>query len=96
MTLLLTACGGIKPYKMPITQGVVVTAEMAEQLQEGLHKQQVRGLLGPDYAKNIFDQSVWQYIYRTTDKTMHPDAMSRINLKFDQDGYLESWQIIDG
>jgi outer membrane protein assembly factor BamE len=92
LSFLLSGCGGVTPYKAPITQGIVVTPEMLESLQPGLSKQQVRQLLGPNYGENPFKPNQWEYIYTSTDPNIHPDAVGHLRLEFDPDGYLTTWQ----
>lgn len=88
----LQACGGVKPYKAPMTQGIVVTEAMLADLQPGLHQSQVRQLLGPNYGENPFQPNHWEYIYTSTDPEIHPDAIQHLIVKFDQDGYLTEWE----
>lgn len=94
-SLFLVGCGGVMPYKAPITQGIVITEDMLASLQTGLNKQQVRELLGPNYGENPFQPYLWEYIYTSTDPELHPGAIARLQLEFDQDGYLKSWQRMD-
>lgn len=92
LTTTLIACGGVMPYKPAITQGIVVTPEMLDELQPGLSQQQVRQLLGPNYGENPFKPNHWEYVYTSTDPSIHPDAIKHLVIEFDQDGYLTSWQ----
>lgn len=91
-SLILLGCGGVKPYKAPVTQGVVITEQMLEDLQPGLHKDQVRQLLGPNYGANPFEAHHWEYIYTSTDDQLHTHAVKHIVLRFDNDGYLTEWK----
>lgn len=94
-SLTLIGCGGVKPYKAPVTQGVVITETMLKDLQPGLHKDQVRQLLGPNYGENPFKPQHWEYIYTSTDKSLHTNAVDHIIIKFDEDGYLTEWRKVD-
>ncbi|MBE0494736.1 MAG: outer membrane protein assembly factor BamE [Thiomicrospira sp.] len=91
-SLLLLGCGGVKPYKAPVTQGVVITEQMLQDLQPGLHKDQVRQLLGPNYGANPFKANHWEYIYTSTDDQQHSHAVKHIVVQFDQDGYMTEWK----
>ncbi|WFE68122.1 outer membrane protein assembly factor BamE [Thiomicrospira sp. R3] len=91
---LLQACGGITPYKAPMMQGVVITESMLEDLQVGLHQSQVRQLLGPDYGANPFKPNHWEYIYTSSNTTLHSEAIRHLIIKFDDNGYLTDWQRI--
>ncbi|HEY9018591.1 outer membrane protein assembly factor BamE [Thiomicrospira sp.] len=94
-SLLLLGCGGVKPYKAPVTQGVVITQQMLDDLQPGLHKDQVRQLLGPNYGENPFKDNHWEYIYSSTDDQLHTHAVKHIVINFDQDGYVTDWKQVN-
>lgn len=63
LALLLASCG-LKPYKMDIHQGNVITAEMREKLKLGMSKQQVRYVLGTPLINDAFHGNRWDYVYR--------------------------------
>ncbi|UQB41617.1 outer membrane protein assembly factor BamE [Thiomicrospira microaerophila] len=90
----LQACGGVAPYKAPMMQGVVITEAMLEDLQVGLHRSQVRQLLGPDYGANPFKPHHWEYIYTSANTDLHSDAIRHLIIEFDNEGYLKHWERI--
>ncbi|SFR51443.1 outer membrane protein assembly factor BamE [Thiomicrospira sp. ALE5] len=92
--LFLSGCGGIKPFKAPIAQGIVIEPAMLEELQVGLSKQQVRSLLGPHYGQHPFRPHIWDYTYATSQQNNHPDAAGHLRLEFDEQGFLSNWQVI--
>lgn len=63
LALLLASCG-LKPYKMDIHQGNVITTEMREKLKLGMSKQQVRYVLGTPLINDAFHGNRWDYVYR--------------------------------
>lgn len=73
MALLLSACGTsipkIKPYKMEIQQGNVVTSKMLLQLKPGMTKSQVRYIMGTPLIQDSFHGNRWDYFYQ-----MHEDG----------------------
>ncbi len=65
-SLLLAACSAaptVKPYRIDIRQGNVVTQEMVAQLKPGLTKDQVRFVLGSPLVADMFHTDRWDYIY---------------------------------
>lgn len=90
--LMLSACGGVKPYKPPVTQGVVITEAMLEDLQPGLTQNQVRQLLGPNYGENPFKPQHWEYIFTSTDPNLHAESVKHLIIRFDTEGYLIDWE----
>lgn len=93
LIVLLTACGGYKPYKAPITQGVVINPEQVELLQVGLHKSQIRQLLGPTYGEGSVITDHWEYVFYSTDPTQHVHSMDHVIIWFDKEGYVTGWEI---
>lgn len=68
LSLLVTACSSslssIKPYKMPIQQGNLVTSKMMSQLKPGMTKTQVRFVMGTPLISDSFHKDQWDYFYQ--------------------------------
>ncbi len=67
IALFLTACGSgipsVKPYKLDIQQGNVVTSKMLLQLRPGMTKSQVRYIMGTPLIQDSFHGNRWDYFY---------------------------------
>lgn len=63
LALMLASCA-LKPYKMDIHQGNLITAEMRAKLKLGMSKQQVRYALGTPLINDAFHGNRWDYVYR--------------------------------
>ncbi|HEY7741637.1 MAG TPA: outer membrane protein assembly factor BamE [Burkholderiales bacterium] len=66
IALLTAGCEGaspIRPYKMDIQQGNVVTPEMIARLQPGMTRAQVRFTLGTPLVVDPFRADRWDYVY---------------------------------
>ena len=71
--LALTGCGSartpetmfglLKPYRMEVVQGNVVTQEIMAQIQPGLGRAQVRDILGTPLLADIFHENRWDYVF---------------------------------
>ncbi len=85
---LLTACGAglpsVKPYKMDIQQGNVVTSKMLLQLRPGMTKSQVRYIMGTPLVVDSFHRNRWDYFYqmRQAGKVVE---QRRVILEFEND-----------
>lgn len=71
LTFFCVACGSysanvpsIKPYKMDIQQGNVVTPKMLMQLRPGMTKSQVRFIMGTPLLADSFHAERWDYFYQ--------------------------------
>ncbi len=68
VTISLLGCGAaiptIKPYKMDIQQGNVLTSEMLLKLRPGMTKSQVRFILGTPLLVDSFHSNRWDYFYQ--------------------------------
>jgi outer membrane protein assembly factor BamE len=86
--LSLGACGtkgpALKPFKMDIQQGNVVTSKMLLQLKPGMTKSQVRFIMGTPLVVDSFHQNRWDYFYqlRQAGKVVE---QRRVILDFDKD-----------
>lgn len=91
LALLSASCSSslpsIKPYKMDIQQGNVVTSKMMLQLRPGMTKSQVRFIMGTPLIQDSFHKDRWDYFYQ-----MRKDGkiieQRRVILEFDQDALL--------
>lgn len=68
LTMLCTACGTalptVKPYKLEVQQGNVVTSKMLLQLRPGMTKSQVRFIMGTPLIQDSFHGNRWDYVYQ--------------------------------
>ncbi|BCN93110.1 hypothetical protein THMIRHAM_08950 [Thiomicrorhabdus immobilis] len=93
---LLSGCSYLDPYKAPLTQGNIMTAESVSLLQEGLTQSQVRELLGPPMGQDTFNPKHWEYLYYTTAANSQTKNLAKhLVLKFDNDNLLSSWTSSD-
>jgi len=91
LALFCAACGSysanlpsIKPYKMDIQQGNVVTAKMMMQLRPGMSKSQVRFIMGTPLLVDSFHADRWDYFYQMR-KEGKIIEQRRVTLEFDGD-----------
>ena len=65
---LIVGCGSsvpvIKPFKMDIQQGNVVTSKMLLQLRPGMTKSQVKFIMGTPLVVDSFHTNRWDYFYQ--------------------------------
>lgn len=68
VVVALVGCGAsvptIKPYKMDIQQGNLVTSEMLLKLRPGMNKSQVRFIMGTPLLLDSFHTNRWDYFYQ--------------------------------
>lgn len=87
IALLTVACSGIptlKPYKMDIQQGNIVTSKMMLQLKPGMTKSQVRFIMGTPLLQDSFHKDRWDYFYQMR-KDGKVIEQRRVILEFDNE-----------
>lgn len=88
LSLLLNACSSslpsIKPYKMPIQQGNLVTSKMMMQLKPSMTKNQVRFVMGTPLISDSFHKDQWDYFYQM-EKDGTIIEKRRVTLLFEKD-----------
>jgi len=86
--LFLAACSmdatSLRPYKLDVQQGNVVTQDMIAKLRPGMTKSQVRFIMGSPLLVDIFHGNRWDYVYRYQ-KAGHVTEERKITLFFDGD-----------
>lgn len=66
LCLGLSACSGsrfLRPHKIAIQQGNVITQEMVDRLKPGMTKKQVKFVLGTPLIVDTLNFDEWHYIY---------------------------------
>jgi outer membrane protein assembly factor BamE len=68
--------GVVTPYRIDITQGNVVTKEMAAQVKPGMSRAQVRELLGSPLVTSAFHGERWDYVFTLRRQGVEPQRRS--------------------
>ncbi len=76
VALMVSGCGIL--YRQPIYQGNLLEQSAVDQLQAGMSKQQVMGLLGSPSISDPFHDQRWDYT--TTQRTGRTGPAERKNL----------------
>lgn len=88
LAMTLVGCGAaiptIKPYKMDIQQGNVVTSEMLLKLRPGMTKSQVQFIMGTPLLVDSFHTNRWDYFYQLR-KQGEVVTQRRVILDFEKD-----------
>lgn len=79
-----SVAGVVKPYKMDIVQGNVVTKEQADALKPGMTRAQVRDVLGTALLASMFHADRWDYVF-TFKRQGVPDQARRVTVFFKGD-----------
>ena len=67
--LLTGACSSIPTpqfpgvYKIPISQGNIITQEMIDQLEPGMTRRQVNFVMGTPLVRDPYNQDRWDYVF---------------------------------
>lgn len=88
----LAACS-LKPYRIDIQQGNVVSPEQVAQLKPGLTKEQVRFLLGTPLLVDIFHQQRWDFVYRYEKGATREVDTARVAVLFGADNKVEKIEV---
>lgn len=87
-TALTTACSStisnLKPFKLEIQQGNVVTSKMLLQLRPGMTKSQVRYIMGTPLIMDSFHINRWDYIFQLRQAGKITEQ-KRVILQFEND-----------
>jgi outer membrane protein assembly factor BamE (lipoprotein component of BamABCDE complex)/ketosteroid isomerase-like protein len=90
-SIFMVGCGAklpsIKPYKMEIQQGNVVTSKMLLQLRPGMTKSQVRYIMGTPLVVDSFHENRWDYFYQLRQEGKVVEKR-RVILDFDKDALV--------
>ena len=83
VALIASGCGIV--YRQPIFQGNLLESSQVEQLQAGMSKQQVIGMLGTPSIQDPFHHDRWDYTStQRTDRLAHT-RIKTLTLWFEND-----------
>jgi outer membrane protein assembly factor BamE len=78
---VLAAC---TPHRVEVRQGNYLTAEVVEQLEVGMTREQVMYLLGTPVVSSPFHADRWDYVY-SRERHRFPDEYAYLIVWFDGD-----------
>jgi len=88
LVVVFTGCGTalptVKPYKLDVQQGNVVTSAMLLQLRPGMTKSQVRFIMGTPLIQDSFHGNRWDYVYQMRERGKITEQR-RVILDFEND-----------
>jgi outer membrane protein assembly factor BamE len=82
--------GVVKPYRIEIVQGNVVTQEVMAQIQPGLGRAQVREILGTPLLTDLFHENRWDYVFTIARQGIAPQQR-RVTVFF-KDNVVERFE----
>jgi outer membrane protein assembly factor BamE len=75
---VLGACSSlsdtIKPYRVPVVQGNVITREQMAILKPGMSRIQVRDILGTPLLTSVFHGNRWDYVFTLKQQGIEPQS----------------------
>ena len=87
----LSACGAVGfpgVYRIDVEQGNIIDQEMADQLEPGMSKRQVRFILGTPLVEDPFNPDRWDYKYtKRNGLTILDEAI--LTVVFEEDALTE-------
>ncbi|MDH3689573.1 MAG: outer membrane protein assembly factor BamE [Gammaproteobacteria bacterium] len=84
--LITSAC--IKPYRVEVQQGNVVTQEMLNELKVGMSPGEVRFVLGTPMLIDAFHPDRWDYYYGYHSGRLSKKKQHRITVVFENDKFI--------
>jgi len=88
LAVLCASCGTalptVRPYKLDVQQGNVVTSKMLLQLRPGMTKSQVRFIMGTPLIQDSFHGNRWDYVYQMREQGKITEQR-RVILDFESD-----------
>ncbi len=80
----LVACSGI-PYRIDIEQGNIIDRQVLGGLRIGMHKNQVRQVLGNALLADMFHNNRWDYVQYYKDGRSQSVQEGKVSLYFTND-----------
>jgi len=84
-TALAAGACALRPYKIDVQQGNIVTQEMVDKLKPGMTRSQVRYVLGTPLVADPFHKDRWDYFYSFKKGAEAAPESRRLTLIFKDD-----------
>jgi outer membrane protein assembly factor BamE len=84
-SLLIFQSGCIRPYKIDIQQGSVVSRDQVEQVKPGMSRREVRYVLGTPPIADPFHADRWDYVFSMREGKKGEVQQRQFAVLFDQD-----------
>lgn len=85
-TFLIAGC--IKPYRVEVQQGNVITPEMLTELKEGMSPGQVRFALGTPLVIDPFHPNRWDYYFGYHPGRLAKQEQRRVTVVFEDEKFV--------
>lgn len=63
IVIFAAGCSALTPYRLPIQQGNIVSAEALAKLKSGMSKNQTAQILGTPLVNDLFHANRWDYVH---------------------------------
>jgi outer membrane protein assembly factor BamE len=63
VVIFAAGCSALTPYRLPIQQGNIVSAEALAKLKSGMSKNQTAQILGTPLVNDVFHANRWDYVH---------------------------------
>lgn len=84
--------GLVRPYRLEVVQGNVLTKELVAKVKLGMPKAQVRDLLGSPLLTDIFHDERWDYVFTIRRQGAEPQKR-QVVAWFDEAGRLKTLDV---
>ncbi|MHC5225824.1 outer membrane protein assembly factor BamE [Ignatzschineria sp. LJL83] len=93
LVFLAVGCSKFSMHRVDVFQGNYIEQQRLENLKPGMTKSEVQLLLGTPLIEDVYDPSIWYYVFFHSSSSGSVKEARQVRLHFDAQG---RYQYIDG
>ena len=93
VAILAVGCSKFSMHRVDVYQGNYIEQQRLENLKPGMTRSEVQLLLGTPLVQDVYDPSVWYYVFFHSDSEGRVKESKQVRVHFDRDG---RYQYYDG
>ncbi|UNM96714.1 outer membrane protein assembly factor BamE [Ignatzschineria rhizosphaerae] len=86
VAILAVGCSKFSMHRVDVYQGNYIEQQRLENLKPGMTRSEVQLLLGTPLVQDVYDPSVWYYVFFHSDSDGKVKESKQIQVHFDRDG----------
>lgn len=93
VAILAVGCSKFSMHRVDVYQGNYIEQQRLENLKPGMTRSDVQLLLGTPLVQDVYDPSVWYYVFFHSNSEGKVKEAKQVRVHFDRDG---RYQFFDG
>lgn len=92
VAILAVGCSKFSMHRVDVYQGNYIEQQRLENLKPGMTRSEVQLLLGTPLVQDVYDSSVWYYVFFHSSSEGKVKEAKQVRIHFDRDGRYQFFE----